>query len=148
MADEMTTTNSGGPMANDAIQEAVDNLRQVMLDNDMDEGTVDALLHAATPNQISLVGNIADLNRLGALVADPDTDNSGALEAAIAEHIPPAPVIDGEPVTGASSPNAGNGNGDDLNAMTKAELQAKADEQGVDVPSGATKAELVAALGG
>jgi hypothetical protein len=146
MADEMTATNTGGPMANEEIQAAVDNLRQVMLDNDMDEGTVDALLHAATPNQINLVGNLADLNRLGAIVADPDTDNADALEAAIADHIPPAPVIDGEPVTGASSPNGGTG--DDLNAMTKAELQARADAEGVDVPSGATKAELVAALGG
>jgi hypothetical protein len=135
-------------MPNQEIQEAVDNLRQVMLDNDMDEGTVDALLHAATPNQINLVGNLADLNRLGAIVADPDTDNADALKAAITDHIPPAPVIDGEPVTGASSPNGDTGDGDDLNAMTKAELQARADAEGVDVPSGATKAELVAALGG
>lgn len=36
----------------------------------------------------------------------------------------------------------------DLSSMTKAELQAEADRRGVEIPSGATKAEMVEALGG
>jgi hypothetical protein len=144
MADEMTTTNTGGPMANDAIQEAVDNLRQAMLDADMDEGTVDAKLAAVVPNQTNLVGNLADLHRLGGLVAS-GTSGAEAVEEAVNAGIPPAPVVDGEPTTGATPPNESS---EDLNAMTKAELQAMADDRGVDVPSGATKADLVAALGG
>jgi hypothetical protein len=126
-------------MANDAIQEAVDNLRQAMLDADMDEGTVDAKLAAVQPNQTNLVGNFADLQRLGAR----EVEASGGDETFVK---PPSPIIDGEPVTGSSAPNAGNGG--DLNSMTKAELQARADAEGIDVPSGATKADLVAALGG
>lgn len=34
----------------------------------------------------------------------------------------------------------------DLNGMTKAELEAEADRRGVTVPSGATKADIVALL--
>jgi hypothetical protein len=35
-----------------------------------------------------------------------------------------------------------------LDSMTKAELQAEADRRGVQIPSGATKAEMIEALGG
>lgn len=35
-----------------------------------------------------------------------------------------------------------------LDSMTKAELQAEADSRGVEIPSGATKAEILEALGG
>ena len=38
--------------------------------------------------------------------------------------------------------------GKSLSSMTKAELQDEADRRGVEIPSGATKAELLEALGG
>lgn len=41
-----------------------------------------------------------------------------------------------------------SGEGKSLSSMTKAELQAEADSRGVEIPSGATKAEMLEALGG
>lgn len=35
-----------------------------------------------------------------------------------------------------------------LSSMTKTELQSEADRRGIDIPSGATKAEMIEALGG
>jgi hypothetical protein len=127
-------------MASEAVKEAVENLRQAMLDDDMDEGTVNAKLAAVIPNETNLVGNFADLNRLGALVADEGTANTSAVEQAVV--IPPTTTVDGEPATGAST------GGGDLSGMTKADLQALADERGVDYNSGDTKADLIAKLGG
>lgn len=126
-------------MASDAVTEAVENLREAMLADDMDEATVDAKLAAVVPNQTNLVGNLADLHRVGALVADEEVDNANVLEAAV--EIPPEAPVDGEP---ANSP-APSG---DLAGMTKDELLAEADRRGVEVSASSTKAEITAALEG
>jgi hypothetical protein len=60
-------------------------------------------------------------------------------------------VLDGEPVSGASRPaDTAGDTGDDggYESMTKAELQAEAEAQGIETSSSMTKAELVEALGG
>lgn len=155
MADQMTTTQGNGPAEedreglDDAVQEAWDNLRQAMIDAGEDEGSVDAKLRSARPRgEPNLVGNFADLNRLGALVADSETDNASALETAV--EIPPAAATDTGTGDGTSR-TAADVNGDDdadLNSMTKADLQALADERGVEYASGDTKADLVSKLGG
>lgn len=71
MADELTSTKGGSVAAkkeadpNAAVQDAYDNLRQALIDSGMDEATADAKLHAVQPPATSLVGNFADLQRLG-----------------------------------------------------------------------------------
>lgn len=46
-----------------AVSEAVDVLRQAMLDRGDDPGTVEAQLSAVKPKEVNLVGNIADMMR-------------------------------------------------------------------------------------
>jgi hypothetical protein len=53
-------------MASEAVTAALVALRQAMIDDGEDEGTVDAKLFAAVPNEVTLAGNIADLMRGGA----------------------------------------------------------------------------------
>lgn len=79
MADKFTTTETVGaakkvPPKKDvevddsdaAVQEAYDDLRQAMLDRGDDEGTVDAKLRGVRPTETNIVGNFADLQRIGA----------------------------------------------------------------------------------
>jgi hypothetical protein len=58
-----------------AVQEAVDALRQAMLDRGDHPETVEAQLGAVIPNQPSVVGNLADLMRSPAPPAE-DADYS------------------------------------------------------------------------
>lgn len=71
MADQMTTTGSvggGGKDPVDAVAEAVNNLRQAMIDAGEEPGQVDAKLSMVKPPTPSIVGNYADLQRMGAIV--------------------------------------------------------------------------------
>jgi hypothetical protein len=71
MADAKTTTKASSKKApedpNAAVNDAIDNLREAMLDTGMDETTVDAKLMSVQPPQTNIVGNFADLQRLGAM---------------------------------------------------------------------------------
>lgn len=79
---------------NAAVQAAYDNLREAMLDAGMDETTVDAKLGSVRPPTPSLVGNFADLQRLGgaqvgesggiadAFVPPPDPPSEAAVASA------------------------------------------------------------------
>ena len=49
----------------DAVTEAVENLRQAMLDRGDDPDTVEAQLRAVKPKTVNMVGNYADLQRAG-----------------------------------------------------------------------------------
>ena len=131
-------------MASERTEAALEELREALIEDDgMDEGTVDALLHAVQPNQTNLVGNLADLHRLGALVTDEEVDNADALAEAV--EIPPsqAPGEEG----GTIRDDAANGDAD-IGSMTKDELLAEADRRGVEVSASSTKADIIAALEG
>lgn len=53
-----------------AVDDAIEVLRQAMLDEGQDPGTVEAKLHSAKPNEVNIVGNIADMMRAGATTAE------------------------------------------------------------------------------
>lgn len=99
MADEVTTTKSAkaskaveaeAPVQSDAtagaVDDAIKNLREALIADGMSEGTADALLHALQPNQINVVGNLADLQRMGAMMADKEAGDGGTLEEAFVTH--------------------------------------------------------------
>lgn len=139
-------------MASDKVKEALDNLRQAMIDDGMDPATVDARLFAAQPTSDSIVGNFADLQRLGAMLVGDDGDNVGT-EVADAFVVPPDVDADrkekddkGDVVTaGTAAPLAGS---PDFGAMTKSELIDEARAQGLSVTTSMTKDELIDALEG
>lgn len=136
-------------MASSDVQEAVDNLREALIAEGMDEATADAKLAAVNPLQTNIVGNLADLHRVGALVADEETDNADVLNEAIAVPAEAALAASQGDGTGSGAPGAGGGSDNGgLNSLTKAELQERADAAGIETSSSMTKAELVAALEG
>jgi hypothetical protein len=93
MADQMTTTKTTAKKTPpDPVADAVEALRQAMLDRGDDPGTVEAQLHAVIPNETNLVGNFADLQRLGAA----QVSESGGISDALV--MPPGPVEDGDVV--------------------------------------------------
>jgi T4 recombination endonuclease VII-like protein len=130
-----------------AVADAIDALRQAMLDEGQDPDTVEAKLHMAKPAEVNIVGNYADLQRMGAIAqtgvlptppGEEDIETDDITEAFV-------PVESGEETgSGAASPEqvaAAEDGGYD--AMTKAELQADLDERGIEYNASATKAELV-----
>jgi hypothetical protein len=148
----MTTTGSLGggrkePMS--AVDDAVEALRQAMLDEGQDPGSVEAKLHAAIPNtEGDLVGNFADLQRMGAIATtgtlptppgDEDVETSD-LSDAFVEPSPPGDGDGGGTATAADTTAEGEVAFED---MTKAELQAELDSRGVEYSASATKQELV-----
>lgn len=163
MPDEMTTTGAlgGGRRKEEesvgAVEDAIETLKQAMLDEGQDPGSVDAKLHAVIPNnEGNIVGNYADLQRMGAIAqegvlptppGEEDVETDDITEAFIEV---PGPIDDntGRPTTrGNADADANVDNDDDTDSMTKAELQAELDERGIEYPSSATKADLQALLG-
>jgi hypothetical protein len=71
MADKVTTSKKEAD-PNAAVLEAIDALRQAMLDSGIDAATVEAKLMSVQPNVASVVGNFADLQRGGAAAAKAD----------------------------------------------------------------------------
>lgn len=136
-------------MSDDAVRAAVENLRKVLMENGMDEGTANAVTSAAMPNIPSVVGNLADLQRLGAAMYE-GTPATQALEESVVPPPPPGEIPDAPAGTtsGAATPEqaaAGDAAaGDpaagttitapaaDLSAMTKQQLQDYADDEGID----------------
>lgn len=137
----------------DAVAEAVENLRQAMLDRGDDPTTVDAQLHAVQPKTTNLVGNYADLQRLGAIATtgtmptppgESDIDTTNLVDAFVE---PQSPSID----ENGKSPNvagdaADAGGGSDWDSMTNDELKAELDKRGIEYSSSDRKADLIAAL--
>lgn len=96
MADNITTTKGGSVAAKKeadpeaAVLAAYDNLRQALIDNGMDEGTADAKLGSVRPPTSSIVGNFADLQRLGGA----QVNETGGIADAFQP--PPAPPSEAE----------------------------------------------------
>lgn len=85
MADAKTTTKTASPKKapedpNAAVLDAIAALRQAMLDSGIDETTVDAKLMAVQPNQTNLVGNFADLQRIGGMLVDQEGGIADAVQ--------------------------------------------------------------------
>lgn len=82
MADNMTTTRAEDPPAPrrsrtvrkplaEQINDKLNEVKELLVESGVDEGTADARLFSARPDQIggSLVGNFADLQRAGGRIA-------------------------------------------------------------------------------
>jgi hypothetical protein len=100
VADSPTTTKATAKKKADvdpnaAILDAIDALREAMLDAGLDETTVDAKLMSVQPNQTNIVGNFADLQRIGAMLVHE--------EGGIADAVPAPP----EPPSAAAEASAG-----------------------------------------
>jgi hypothetical protein len=157
---------------NDAINQKLDEVRDLLVADGMDPATAEALTNYPRPASPAISGNLADLHRMGAIAvtgkipaaAMPAGQDQGVIETTnIEDAFAEPPVQEDGPTTpavtilepdqdvpetrvvGASSETTSSG---DLESMTKAELQAEADRRGVEVNSSMTKAEMIAALGG
>lgn len=90
MADSVTTTKKAAPKKdadpNDAVNDAIEKLRQALLDTGMDEGTADAKLRSVRPTESNIVGNFADLQRMGAQLVN---EEGGIADAVLPPAAPP-----------------------------------------------------------
>lgn len=150
-------------MATDRVRAALDEFKAALEEAGMDPATVDAQLAGILPGTPTVVGNYADLQRMGAAVVTgtvptgPGMDDVASSDLAEAFVTPPDPGVrdafgDGgaaspampvAPATGTGTPApAPTG---DLSSMTKAELADHAAAQGVAGadPATMTKQEMV-----
>jgi hypothetical protein len=103
VADKMTTTETMGAKKTPkkdadpdaAVNDAIAALREALIAAGMDEATADAKLGAVAPAQTNIVGNFADLQRMGAMLVDE--------EGGIADAFPAPP----DPPTAAEEASAG-----------------------------------------
>lgn len=137
----------------DRMQAALDEFKAALVEEGVDEATVDAQTKFILPPVETVVGNYADLQRMGAIAVTgtmptpPDQDDletSDVNEAFKAvDQVDPV-AADGTVAADAGAQPAADG----LDGMTKAELIAEAESRGVDVNSSMTKQELIDAMGG
>lgn len=135
-------------MPTDRVQAAVDELKAALAAEGMDPGTTDAQLRYILPPEPTVVGNYADLQRMGAIAVtgvmptppgedDVKTDNTD--EAFTGENpAVQASGLEGGPDAPAPAPTD--------TGPTKADLQAQLDAKGIAYTSAMTKADLQAAL--
>jgi hypothetical protein len=131
-----------------AVSEAVDALREAMLERGDDPGTVEAQLSAVKPKEENIVGNYADLQRMGAIAQTGTLPTPPGEEDIETSDLSDAFVEVAGPDEGTGSAAAGNGGEGGYDTWTKAELQAELDAAGVEYTSAETKADLIAKLEG
>lgn len=150
----------------------VEEARQAFLDAleeaGIDRTTAEAQTRYIMPSSATIVGNYADLQRMGAaavtgtIPTGPAQENVVSSDLSDAFTMPPdnitrdqlgddatiseASIDTGQPNQG--TPGDGTDTGTDLNAMTKAELEDHAEAAGVDVGTSMTKAEMIQAIKG
>lgn len=56
------------------VEDAIADLREALIDSGMDPVTADAKLHALQPQGTGVVGNLADLQRVGAVKAPDESE--------------------------------------------------------------------------
>lgn len=153
-------------MPSDRVQAALDELKAALADEGMDPGTTEAQLRYILPPEPTVVGNYADLQRMGAaaltgtIPTPPGVDDVQTSDTNEAFTMPPDPVLreqigneggaaslDTPPVPGQETATGTDTPGD-LDSMSKAELEDEAERRGVKVTSSMTKAEITAALEG
>jgi hypothetical protein len=95
MADKVTTTSKKAAAEPttaekiDRIEAAKEELRNALVDAGQDPGTIDAQMYALRLPEDSVVGNLADLQRLGALVAKGMSVPAAIEEAVVTSDTPP-----------------------------------------------------------
>jgi hypothetical protein len=131
-------------MPSERVQAAVDELKAALAEEGMDPGTTDAQLKYILPPEPTVVGNYADLQRMGAIAVtgtmptppgEDDVKTTNTDEAFTGEN--PALQTTGLEQTAADTA---------ADAATKADLQAQLDAKGIAWTSSMTKADLQAAL--
>jgi len=154
----------------DAIKAKIAELKDLLVEDGMDANTADALLFAVQPSdQGTIVGNLADLQRMGAIAVtgeipqnampegDQDAIETTNIQDAFAE--PPAQPTQEEldaqagvsPGTAnrndeAASDTGDSGDGSVDMTMTKDELVAEANNRGVAVDDSMTKQQIIDAI--
>lgn len=174
MPDAVTATKTGTteatPVAtnnNDKVNALLDEARDLLVEDGMDPASADAFTNFARPGSPSIVGNLADLQRMGAIAVTgemptpPGQDNlttsdindafvappeAGPTEAAkdmtqISADAAEAEEEDVEPPPETETAETGS-----YEDMTVAELQAELDTRGVEYSSGDRKADLIEKL--
>jgi hypothetical protein len=149
-------------MPSDRVQAALDEFKAALIEEGADPDTVEAQTRYILPSEVTLGGNYADLQRLGASSLAGNAE--GSVPGVLMPNQPIAePMLTKEPTdltveamaplegmtpeeATAPSPSTGSGDREALEQMTKSELQAEADARGVEIPSSATKAEMIDAL--
>lgn len=90
MADQMTTTQTKAEKEKAAAQEkvakALESLRQALVDAGEDPGQVDAKLYAVRQPETNVVGNLADLQRMGAAAYEGE---DSSMKKSVEENMPP-----------------------------------------------------------
>lgn len=150
----------------------VEEARQAFLDAleeaGIDRTTAEAQTRYIMPSSATIVGNYADLQRMGAaavtgtIPTGPAQENVVSSDLSDAFTMPPdnitrdqlgddatiseASIDTGQPNQG--TPGDGSDTGTDLSAMTKAELEDHAEAQGVKVTSSMNRAEMIQAIEG
>lgn len=160
------------------INERLDEVVELLVESGSagNRAAAEAMVAAARPNTSTVVGNLADIQRRGAVAAGTQDDpaNRAAFETdgeLVTDDVVVPPAQPGEdPMNRASGTVRGSGSVtneqiaeragrgqhpggtpmrvSDMEAMTKSELEAEASRRGVEVNSSMTKAEMIEALGG
>lgn len=130
-------------MPSDRVQAAVDELKAALAEEGMDPATTEAQLKYILPPEDAVVGNYADLQRMGAIAVtgtmptppgEDDLQTSDVADAFTGENPATAPVAPDASTTPTDS------------GPTKADLQAQLDAKGIAYTSAMTKSDLQAAL--
>lgn len=137
MADKVTASSKkkGTTDPNERVEELLEELREAMIDAGKDEGTVDAILFAAQPDQVNVVGNLADLQRMGARVVDGSSGGQAVEEAVVVSSVSEdgtatqVQASSGEPVQTGRPPSAA--------ATARAEADAEAAQAAAEKDSAA-----------
>lgn len=171
MADAITTTRGYNVPTSDDVKELndlLDQVKQKMQDMGADPGTADALIQAARPPEMTIVGNLADLQRMGSIAVNQEiptaptetniesTDINDAFKLTDQQEeqqrineaelfgetrtLATSVVNEGTPGTGEPAQS------DVSDSMTKADLLNTAMERGVSANDGMTKQEIIDAI--
>lgn len=134
-------------MPSDRVKAALEEFKAALVEEGVDAGTIDAQTRYILPGEDTIVGNYADLQRMGAIAVtgtmptppgQEDIDTDDVMDAFTGEN----------PATQAITDNPSSEDDVPANGGTKADLQAALDDKGIEYSSSATKAELQALLDG
>jgi len=136
-------------MANGAeeLNRILDQARDAMVANGMDEATAEATLFGARPATVELRGNLRDLQQMGARSVV--VDATAATVTGEGEVLEPGEVMGAETLQAASTEDGGDDSSPKAevsDSMTKQALLDEAARRGVRADDSMTKAEIVQAI--
>lgn len=134
-------------MPSDRVKAALEEFKAALIEEGIDEATIDAQTKFILPAEDAVVGNYADLQRMGAIAKTGTMPTPPGQEDVETDDI--AEAFTGEnPDTQDLNPDDSGDNVPTNDERTKADLQAELDEKGIEYNKSATKAELEALLEG